>query len=249
MTKQTWNAQKYQTEADFVARLGNPVLELLAPQAEETILDLGCGDGELTQKIANYGGIVTAIDSSPEMIALATQRGLKAEVLAAEAISYQEEFDAVFSNAVLHWVKDINKATQNVYQALKPGGRYVGEFGGEGNIKALTTAIATAFLEHPDWGEFHSPWYFPSIGQYSQVLEEAGFRVMYMEIIPRPTPLKSGVTSWLDIFAEGITHHLDPDRKEQFRQAVASKLKPILYTDKDGWVADYVRIRFYAIKE
>ncbi len=249
MNKQNWNAEKYQTEAAYVAQLGSPVVELLNPQVAEKILDLGCGDGTLTKQIADLGCQIVGVDSSPEMITLAEQKGLQAKVLAAEAVNHNQEFDAIFSNAVLHWVSDIELATSNVYRALKPGGRFVGEFGGQGNIQTLTSAISDVFSEHPQWGEFHNPWYFPSISQFSKVLDEAGFTVMYVELIPRPTPLKSGVDSWLAIFAEGITRNLDSTQKQLFRELVTSKLKPVLYSETNGWVADYVRIRFKAIKK
>jgi trans-aconitate methyltransferase len=250
MPKQNWNAEQYQKDASFVSQLGNSVLELLAPQPGEKILDLGCGDGELTLQIQNYQNYycdVLGIDSSANMIELAKQKGLNAQVLAAENLNYRAKFDAVFTNAVLHWVTDIDEVVNRIYTTLKPEGRFVGEFGGQGNIQSLVNAMSATFQEFKTFGKFNNPWYFPSVEEFSTVLEQAGFTVEYVELIPRPTPLKSGINSWLEIFANGITDCLTPEQKSQFIAKVAKKLKPLIYSDTEGWIADYVRIRFKAI--
>ena len=248
MTKQNWNAAKYGRDASFVSQLGNPVLQLLAPQSGEKILDLGCGDGDLTLQIQNCGCEILGIDSSADMIAAASQKGLTTRVLDARDLNYSAEFNAVFTNAVLHWISDIDLVVNNVYRALKPEGRFVGEFGGAGNIQSIVDALVETFRED-DFGKFENPWYFPSVSDLRMVLERSEFIVDYIELIPRPTPLKSGVHSWLEIFTNGITHHLDSERKKQLITKVAQKLKPHIYSSPEGWVADYVRIRFRAIKQ
>jgi trans-aconitate methyltransferase len=248
MQPQNWNAEQYQEEAYFVSQLANSVLQLLAPQSGEKILDLGCGDGELTLQIQNYNCDVYGVDSSVNMIKLAQKKGLNAKFLAAENLNYQQEFDAVFSNAVLHWISDINNVVNRVYLALKPDGRFIGEFGGQGNIQSLINAMSKTFKEFPAFGEFRNPWYFPSVEEFEQVLKNAGFTVDYLELISRPTPLQSGIESWLEIFADGITSHLTLEAKKQFIAEVVKTLKPIIYSQTEGWIADYVRIRFKASK-
>jgi 2-isopropylmalate synthase len=248
MTQQTWNAQQYINQASFVPELAHPVLELLKPKSGETILDLGCGDGTLTLKIAEAGASVHGIDSSDSMIEAAKTRGLSAEVGSGENLQFNRQFDAVFSNAALHWMPDYNAVINGVNQALKDQGRFVGEFGGQGNIGALIEAMETIFTQHPEYGEFKHPWFFPSATEYQQALEARGFQVNYMELIPRPTPLKTGVREWLKIFARQITQGLNQEQKEVFDQEAESLLKPVLYTEKEGWVADYVRLRFAASK-
>jgi SAM-dependent methyltransferase len=140
------------------------------------------------------------------------------------------------------------KVIQGVYLALKPNGRFVAEFGGNGNIAALLKAMKDVFQENNEFGEFKIPWFFPAIEEYKLLLEKGGFEVKYIGLIPRPTPLKSGIEKWLEIFAEGITSHLNADQKKQFLIDVREKLTSVLYSEKDGWVADYVRLRFEAIK-
>ena len=182
------------------------------------------------------------------MIEAAQQRGLLAEVGNGENLQFNCQFDAVFSNAALHWISDYQAVIQGVNQALKEKGRFVGEFGGQGNIGALIEAMQTIFAQHPEFGAFKHPWFFPSATEYQQALEPRGFQVSYMELIPRPTSLKTGVREWLKIFARQITHGLNEDQTETFYQEAESLLKPVLYTEKDGWVADYVRLRFAASK-
>lgn len=248
MTKQNWNAEQYQKGASFVSRLGTPVLELLAPESGEKILDLGCGDGTLTSQIQNRNCEVLGIDSSASMIAKAREKGLKARVLSAENIDYHCQFDAVFTNAVLHWVDDIDAVVTKVHHALKVNGRFIGEFGGKGNIEALISQISVTFSEFPEFGEFNNPWYFPSTEEFSSVLERSRFQIQYIELIPRPTTLKSGINSWLKIFTNSITEGLSVEQKKIFITEVTKKLKPLIFSETEGWIADYVRIRFKAIK-
>lgn len=248
MSSQNWNVQNYQENADFVPRLGTPVVELLAPQNQEKILDLGCGDGKLTLEIQNYACQVVGVDSSSAMVSAAQKLGLDTRVLSGDSLNFSEEFDAVFSNAALHWMLNKQQVVQGVYQALKPQGRFVGEFGGEGNIKHLVAVMSAIFQDFPELGKFNNPWYFPSVEEYTKLLTAEGFTVEYIELIPRPTPLKNGIIEWLKIFANGITSHLNREQQELFLKEAEKRLYPLLYSESQGWVADYVRLRFRAVK-
>lgn len=248
MSLQDWNATEYKQHASFVPSLASGVMELLNPRQGERVLDIGCGDGTLTSEIQYKGCLVTGIDASPDMVESTRSRGIDAGVLDGHDIDYDNEFDAVFSNAALHWLTSPDKVIAGVYRALKPNGRFVAEFGGDGNIAALLAAMQAVFQENNDFGEFRHPWYFPTARDYCLKLEEAGFVVRYIELLPRPTPLTSGVTKWLEIFAAGITCRLIAEQKDRFLLLVKERLIPVLYSEKQGWVADYVRLRFEAIK-
>lgn len=244
---QNWDADQYVDHAAFVAELGLPVLVLLEPRRGERILDLGCGDGALAVTIAKSGAMVHGVDSSPSMVERARKRGVSAEVKSGENLSFRNRFDAVFSNAALHWMRDADAVLEGVFNALKPGGRWVGEFGGEGNVAALVQAMERVFEDHSEFGEFENPWYFPGVDEYRRKLQQAGFKVQSLEIIPRPTPLSSGVREWLKIFSQGITKNLSEAQRDVFLNEVEEKVRPSLQI-KGQWVADYVRLRFSTIK-
>lgn len=248
MSQQNWNASEYVKHASFVPTMANDVVALLNPQEGEAILDVGCGDGELTRLLQEKGCSVIGIDSSPSMIEMAKNRGIKAYVIDGHNIAYQNRFDAIFSNAALHWLTQPEKVVKGAYLALKENGRFVAELGGKGNIAALLRAMQEVFEENAEFGEFHMPWFFPSVKEYKGLLEQAGFHVKYIELIARPTPLKSGVEKWLEIFAAGIINHLSREQKTTFLRSVKGKLLSVLYTEQNGWVADYVRLRFEATK-
>jgi len=242
-----WNANNYNKHADFVSILATPVVELLNPQKDEKILDLGCGDGTLAVEIEKLGAKVIAVDFSEDMVEKTKEKGIEAYVMSATELNFQDVFDAVFSNAVLHWVKDPEIALGKIYNALKDDGRFIAEFGGYGNIKHLTNAMQTVFGMHPEYGEFNNPWYFPKEEAYKKLLESHGFEVTYIEIIPRPTQIDD-ISHWLTIFANGIVSHLSKEQQVDFNHEVREMLKPILYSEKEGWVADYVRLRLHAKK-
>lgn len=244
---QTWNASQYVKNASFVAEHGSPVLKLLNPQPDEKILDLGCGDGALTIDLQELGAIVYGVDSSPSMIETAKSRGLSATVMSGDALTYFYEFDAVFSNAALHWMTKSDLVVQGVFNSLKQGGRFVGEFGGLGNVDVLAKGMKAVFDAHSEFGTFQNPWYFPSAEEYQARLENNGFTVQYIELIPRPTPLKSGVREWLKLFSNGVTSNLSNSQREVFLDEVEQLVKPELFKSKN-WVADYVRLRFEAHK-
>ncbi len=245
---QLWCAEEYADQAAFVSELASPVLALLDVKRGDKILDLGCGDGTLALQIKELGAEVVAVDASDSMVAAARRKGLNASVIDGQNLNFEAEFDAVFSNAALHWMKDYAAVIAGVHQALKPNGQFVGELGGAGNIDALLEAIAAVFAEHPDWGKFDNPWYFPTPEAYTQALTAGGFQVDYIELIPRPTPLKAGVKAWLEMFAGEAIAKLPVDQRTLFLDQVTAKVKPSLYTETAGWVADYVRLRFIARK-
>ena len=242
-----WNADKYNKHADFVSNLATPVVDLLNPIENEKILDLGCGDGTLAVEIEKFNTKVIAVDLSQSMVEKTKEKNIEAYVMSATELNFNNEFDAVFSNAVLHWVKDSKIAINKINTSLKNNGRFIAEFGGYGNIKFLTDAMQKVFNNHQEYGTFNNPWYFPSDKDYKKLLEDNGFKVEYIELIPRPTSIDD-ISNWLDIFANGIVSHLTNEQQLNFKQEVRKILKPKIYTEKNGWVADYVRLRFKAIK-
>lgn len=240
-----WQADKYQNHAGFVSNLASPVVELLNPLKDEKILDLGCGEGALALQIQALGAKVVGIDSSREMVASACDKGVEAYVMDATNIQLNQKYDAVFSNAVLHWIKQPAEVLTEIKRVLKPNGRFIAEFGGEGNIRSLTEAMASAFNENPSFGEFENPWFFPSVDEYRRLLVAAGFDVQTIELIQRPTKIDD-VANWLQVFANGIISHLGELEKQAFIADLRSRLKPDLYSEDRGWVVDYVRLRVSA---
>ena len=243
----SWNPDEYKKHTGFVSQLAMPVVDLLEPKSGERILDIGCGDGTLAQEIEKRGAKVLGVDLSKEMVQKAKENGIEAMVASVTALPFVEEFDAVFSNAMLHWVKQSDLAIENIAKTLKSGGRFVAEFGGKGNAHHLVKAMELAFQKHPEFEEFVNPWYFPSPTEYKTKLENNGFQVEYIELIPRPTPMEN-VGKWLEIFANGVTAHLNNEEFELFKMECKEYLKEHIYTQKDGWVLDYVRLRVKAIK-
>lgn len=250
MPSQQWNAAAYAANAHFVPALGQPVLDLLQPQSGERILDLGCGDGALTEKLVALGAQVVGVDSSADMIGAALHRDIDARVMDARALVFLNEFDAVFSNAVLHWIKDDpDGPIAGAFRALKTGGRFVGELGGHGCVGAISVALV-ATLEHRGVKDAASwiPWYFPTVEDYEVRLRRAGFVPRSVQLIPRPTPLTTGMRGWLDTFANPFCAALSREESIGFLDEVTALLKPVL-CDADGrWTADYVRLNFAAVK-
>lgn len=247
LSKQDWQAQRYAETAHFVPALGTPVLGLLDPRPGERILDLGCGDGTLTQKIAAAGASVVAVDAAPDMVAAACARGLDARVVPGQSLAFSREFDAVFSNAALHWMRPPEQVLAGVHRALKPGGRFVAEMGGHNNTAAIQVAIDAVLARRGIEGRPLSPWYFPSAAAYRKKLEAAGFRVEQIDLIPRPTVVESGMDAWLDTFADDFFAPLPMGERAAARREVVALLRPILVDETGAWIADYVRLRFRAL--
>jgi trans-aconitate methyltransferase len=245
---QDWNADRYAKHAHFVPALGQAVLDLLQPKPGERILDLGCGDGVLSEKIAAQGATVVGVDSSADMISAAKRRGIDAHVMSGYALAFDHEFDAVFSNAALHWMsEDPNAVVAGVRRALKPGGRFVGEMGGHGNVAAITVALI-AVLERRGVknAAASSPWYYPTVEAYSAKLEQAGFVVENIQLIPRPTPLPTGMEEWLKTFGLPFLNLLPESQHAAALEEAVSLLRPVLCDENGNWTADYVRLRFVA---
>lgn len=247
----SWDPGHYDTNFAFVSRLGQNTFDRLRPTKGERILDLGCGTGDLTARIAAEGAETVGYDSSPDMIAEARRKypHLAFEVADGHTFHGRGDFDAVFSNAALHWMTRPKAAARNIADALRPGGRFVAEFGGKGNIGRLVQAILQVF---PDAHE-RVPWYFPSIGEYAQVLERVGFRVMTAEHFDRPTPLEGGdraIAGWMKAFGGAFIGSLPEEEAERAVAAMERLLKPHLFDAESGqWIADYKRIRIVAVKE
>jgi len=246
MPTQTWNPERYASNARFVSDLGAPVLELLAAQPGERILDLGCGDGVLTKKLADLGCDVVAVDSSKAQIEAARRLGLKAHVADGENLTFNSEFDAVFSNAALHWMTHAERVIRGVYRALRPQGRFVAECGGFGCVQQIRTALVKALNTRGVDGESRVPWYFPAPDEYAARLQDAGFRVDSIALIPRPTPLPGDVTAWLETFGESFTSALPAHDRPAYLAEVRAALEPQLRNENGTWIADYVRLRFAA---
>lgn len=242
----TWRAETYADNARFVSDLGAQVLALLAPRPDERILDLGCGDGVLTEKLVASGATVVALDASDDMIAAARARGLDAHVVDAHALPYEAEFDAVFSNAALHWMTDHDAVTSGVRRALKPGGRYVAECGGFGNVAAIMVALRAALKHHRVASPRSIPRYYPSPAAYRALLERHGFTVRSIELFPRPTPLPTGMAGWLATFADAALAELPVAERDAARDEALDLMRPSLCDERGNWIADYVRLRFAA---
>ena len=245
MPDNTWKSETYLQHAAFVPNLGAPALELLAPQAGERILDIGCGEGTLTAQIAARGAAVVGIDRSQEMLDAARARGLDVRLMDAEQLAFEREFDAVFSNAALHWVRDHDALLDGIARALRAGGRFVAEFGGQGNIAAIEAAVNHVLARRRLPPGIRR--YYPSDDEYRARLTAHGFAVEQIVLIPRPTPLPTGIRGWLGIFERATLDRLG-DERESVVDEIEERLRPSLCDAQGRWTADYVRLRFRAIK-
>jgi len=245
---QSWNPDRYARNARFVAELGMPVFSLLDPKAGERILDLGCGDGALTEKLVEAGCDVVGVDGSAEQIEAACQRGLNAQVMDGQQLTFENEFDAVFSNAAMHWMNRPDDVISGVRRALKPEGRFVSEMGGFGCVRTIESTLLDMLAARGVTGTNISPWYFPTDTEYRSRMETQGFRVDYIALIQRPTPLPGDVAAWLETFAESFTNRLPESDRPAFLEEVRECLRPKLCNAEGLWTADYVRLRFTAVK-
>jgi trans-aconitate methyltransferase len=245
---QTWDPQQYEQNGAFVHGLAGGVLEWLAPQPGELILDLGCGDGQLTKRIAAVGTTVKGLDSSPQMVAAAQALGIDATLGDAETLPFEaHSFDAVFSNAALHWVRDHDAMLSGVKRVLKPGGRFAAEFGGFGNIAAIRVAMRTAIERVGFDGSKDDVNYYPTPQVYARRLEQHGFTVERIALIPRPTPLpEGGMSGWIRTFRRGVLESMPEEVREQIVEEATRLLKPVLCDEAGNWTADYVRLRLLA---
>jgi trans-aconitate methyltransferase len=245
-TAQRWDPERYARNARFVAELGLPVVELLAPRPGERILDLGCGDGALTETLAAMGCEVVGVDGSSEQVAAARARGLDARVMDAARLAFTAEFDAVFSNACLHWVKDADAVIAGVRRALKPRGRFVAEFGGGTNVGRIVLALERAMERRGLDGRALMPWYFPTPSEYRGRLEAGGFVVDRIALFARPTPLPGDIADWFDTFAASYLCAIAAAERPAFVAELREDLGRDLCDEAGQWVADYVRLRLSA---
>lgn len=245
-----WNPVLYDEKHNFVSNFGGSLVSLLNPQDGERILDVGCGTGDIANDIARSGAIVTGIDASQSMIRAAEGKypSVNFSVQNGETFSFDAQFNAVFSNAAIHWMKHQQKVVQNCYNALLPGGRFVAELGGEGNIQSIVEAIklASKRLDIPyDHSKF--PWTFPTQEEMTDYLTHTGFEIIEIVHYERPTPLDGddGIRNWLEMFSNNMFDRLTHDEKEDIYTECETILRPQIYQD-GRWIVDYWRMRFIA---
>jgi SAM-dependent methyltransferase len=243
---QRWSASDYAKNGRFVQEMAAAVFAMLEPKPGERILDLGCGDGALTAEIKTAGAHVLGVDLSDELLAVARMKGLRVRKLDGHALDFVSEFDAVFSNAALHWMLKPELVIAGVHRALRPHGRFVAELGGHGNVAAIATAMrAVGALRNGD-PALVAPWFFPTVEEYRALLADGGFTVREIALVPRPTPLKTGMEGWLRTFGRSFFDQFpEPERSEVVRE-VMTLLRPSLCDSKGVWTADHVRLRFFA---
>jgi trans-aconitate methyltransferase len=247
-----WNAGLYDEKHSFVWKMAGGLLDLLEAKPGECILDLGCGTGHLTSQIAATGAKVVGVDRSPDMIQQAREKfpALHFELMDARDIVFPRPFDAVFSNATLHWIREPERVVGGIAKILRPGGRFVAEFGGKGNVGELLAAVTRTWAKLRLPGPAPNPWYYPSVAEYSGVLELHGLEVTYANLFDRPTPLEDGdrgLRNWLEMFGGSLLDKLSPDNRERALATVEQESRPALLRD-GHWVMDYRRLRVVARK-
>lgn len=254
ITENTWNTSLYDKKHDFVFKYGEYLVQMLTPQEGERILDIGCGTGYLTNLIAASGAFVTGMDSSIDMIAKARNEypHLPFRLASVTDFNFNEPFDAMFSNAVLHWVTEKEQAVQSMYNNLKPGGRLVLEMGGKGNVEKIIETLKQALRNHGyKQHATRELWYFPSLSEYTGLLEKQGFRVTYATHYSRETELKDtqqGIKDWVHMFAGAFLEGIDANAKDAILEEVQETLRQTQFRNQK-WYADYKRLRVVAIKE
>ena len=247
----SWDAELYEAQHAFVWQLGAGLIDILDPKPGERILDLGCGTGQLAHEIAECGADVLGVDASPEMIGQARQNypRLRFSLQDAACMTFKGEFDAVFSNAALHWILDSAGAADSMARALRRDGRLVLEMGARGNIRQIYEAVESAFREHSSAPLPAPRNYFPSLGEYTTVLEAHGLEVRYAVLFDRPTPLEGerGMEQWIKQFCAFYLDELPPSSRQSAVNRAVEQLRPHLY-NQGQWVAHYRRLRVSAIK-
>ena len=248
-----WDPDRYDDGHAFVYEYGADLLDLLSPAPGERVLDLGCGTGHLTAEIADTGAAVVGVDRAAEMVGRARREypSLPFARADARALPFDRAFDAVLSNAVLHWIDEAgqDEAAAAIHDALVPGGRLVAELGGAGNVDSIAGAVLDELAARGVPGEH--PWHFPSLGDYATRLERAGFEVTFARLFDRPTPFdggEDGLRNWLAMFGDPLLGHVDPDTRAAVVSAVEERLRPERFRD-GRWVGDYRRLRLVARRE
>lgn len=250
-SRNRWDSEGYDDDHSFVFEYGEEVVDLLDPEDDERILDIGCGTGYLTDRIAASGADVVGLDASEEMIQEARENYSRCEFVHADArtFSFEKQFDAVFSNAALHWIPDQDAALESIADALRSDGRFVAELGGAGNVSAIIKAVREVAATRGY--EVTSPWYFPTIGEYASTLESHGLETRYATLFDRPTELENGpdgLVNWLEMFGDSLLAPIPEAERSAVISAVEDTLRDELYRD-GTWIADYRRLRVQAVKE
>jgi SAM-dependent methyltransferase len=243
---QRWSASDYARDGRFVHELAGPVFAMLSPRPGERILDLGCGDGALTAEIKAAGADVLGVDLSEELLAVARMKGLAVRRMDGHELDFVSEFDAVFSNAALHWMRAPERVIEGVARALKPRGRFVGELGAHGNVAAIATAMRAVGIGRGGDPSVVAPWFFPTPEEYGALLSEGGFTVKEITLVPRPTPLKTGMEGWLRTFGRSFFDQFPEPTRAEVLGEVIELLRPSLCDGTGNWTADHVRLRFVA---
>ncbi|HEV8143267.1 MAG TPA: class I SAM-dependent methyltransferase [Methylomirabilota bacterium] len=247
-TAQTWDPERYARNARYVADLATTAVDLLAPRPGERILDLGCGDGVLTARLAALGCEVVGVDTSAPQVAAARGRGLNARLMDGAHLDFDAEFDAVFSNMALHWIKPADDVIAGVWRALRGGGRFVAELGGRGCIATIVAGITDALARRGIDGTALNPWYFPGADDYGERLAARGFLVDFIALVRRPTLLPGDFAGFMETFGDSFTAAVAPSERDAFIEEVRARLRPALFDPARGWTADYVVLRFAAVK-
>ncbi|MEX2648042.1 MAG: class I SAM-dependent methyltransferase [Alphaproteobacteria bacterium] len=244
---QDWSPESYAHDAGFVSALGAPLIDLLDPRPGERILDLGCGDGALTAELVARGAKVVGVDASPAMVAAARGRSLDARLADGQALAFDADFDAVFSNAAIHWMPRQDRVVAGVRRALRPGGRFVAEFGGAGNVEAIRRAVHAELAERGIDPATRDPWTFPTVESFRVLLEEVtGFAIDSIALFARPTPLPGSLGAWLAIFAVPFLDAVPPAERAAVTAGIEARAADRLRDATGRWTVDYVRLRLVA---
>jgi trans-aconitate methyltransferase len=243
------NALSYETNTCSQIHRANGAIELLAIKTGERVLDIGCGDGYWSEQLARQGAEVVGFDSSPEKVNAARSRNLEVKLGNAEELYFHQEFDAVFSHAALHWMRHADQVARGAFMALKPGGRFVGEFAGAKNALLIRRAIHEALERRSVDAQDIDPWYLPSAHEYQQVLEQVGFHVTFISWFERPMVLDYPVSEWIKTYGSPYLAALPVDAHAQFLEEVTEELASDLLDSSGHWTVDYTRLRFRAEKK
>ncbi len=249
-----WNTALYDRQHAFVSKYGEALVEILNPRPGEQILDLGCGTGDLANEITLLEGGVTGVDASREMLEEAKAKYPKVEFVCSDIrkLDLGKKFDAVFSNAVLHWIKEPGLVLERIAAHLNEGGRFVAELGAKGNVEKIRNTIHNVLDENGFKKQAAiRKWYFPSLAEYATLLEKHGFGIRFIETYERPTVLKDtrdGIVEWLEMFAGSFFEEINNEKKQGLLFEIQDRLYDVLF--KNGkWIADYKRLRFCAFKD
>jgi trans-aconitate methyltransferase len=245
---QSWSPQLYEKNARFVSHLADEIVKMLDPRRGERILDIGCGDGYLTEKLASYGAELVGVDYSETLVDAARQRGVDARHGNGEELKFENEFDGAFSNAAMHWMLRADATAAGVFRALKRGGRFVGEFAGAGNAKIIRREIHAALERRGIDAGTIDPWYLPEEDEYRRVLSDAGFDVKYLKLFDRPVWIDYPLAQWIQTFGSPYIKALKNGDENEFLTEVSDRSRKELLQGDGKWKIDYTRIRFMAVK-